>query len=61
MISKPKVAIFSDLHLGIYGNSYEWHKIALFWAKWISKELAKKKIREISFITEAKSAFKLFT
>jgi DNA repair exonuclease SbcCD nuclease subunit len=50
MISKPKVAIFSDLHLGIYGNSYEWHKIALFWAKWISKELAKKKIKDIFFL-----------
>ncbi len=50
MISKPKVAIFSDLHLGIYGNSYEWHKIALFWANWISKELKKKKIKDIFFL-----------
>lgn len=50
MISKPKVAIFSDLHLGIYGNSYEWHKIALFWANWMSKELKKKKIKDIFFL-----------
>ncbi len=50
MISKPKVAIFSDLHLGLYGNSYEWHKIALFWAKWIAKELKKKKIKDIFFL-----------
>lgn len=50
MISKPEVAIFSDLHLGIYGNSYEWHKIALFWADWISKELKKKKIKDIFFL-----------
>lgn len=50
MISKPKVAIFSDLHLGIYGNSYEWHKIALFWAKWISGELKKQKIKDIFFL-----------
>lgn len=50
MISKSKVAIFSDLHLGLYGNSYEWHKIALFWANWMAEELKKKKIKDIFFL-----------
>jgi DNA repair exonuclease SbcCD nuclease subunit len=50
MIKKPKTAIFSDLHLGIYGNSQEWHKIALNWADWIVGELTKKKITDILFL-----------
>ena len=50
MIKKPKVAIFSDLHLGIYGNSENWHKIALQWAEWISGELKKKKIKDVFFL-----------
>lgn len=50
MLKKPKVAIFSDLHLGIYGNSENWHKIALNWADWISSELSGKKIKDILFL-----------
>lgn len=50
MINKPKVAIFSDLHLGIYGNSTEWHKIALDWADWIVGDLKKRKIKDILFL-----------
>lgn len=49
-LSKNKVAIFSDLHLGIYGNSESWHKVALSWADWIAKELASKKIKDILFL-----------
>lgn len=49
-MKKSKVAIFSDLHLGIYGNSEDWHKIALDWADWIVKELTKKKIKDILFL-----------
>lgn len=45
-----KVAIFSDLHLGIYGNSELWHKIALYWANWIVKELKSKDIKTIFFL-----------
>jgi DNA repair exonuclease SbcCD nuclease subunit len=47
---KSKVAIFSDLHLGLYGNSTDWHKIALAWADWIVGELTKKKIKDIFFL-----------
>ena len=45
-----KVAIFSDLHLGIYGNSQDWHKIALDWADWIVGELNEKDIKDIFFL-----------
>lgn len=50
MLKKSKVAIFSDLHLGIYGNSESWHKVALEWANWIAKELNEKKIKDIFFL-----------
>jgi DNA repair exonuclease SbcCD nuclease subunit len=50
MIKKSKVAIFSDLHLGIYGNSTDWHDIALKWADWIASDLKKKKIKDIFFL-----------
>lgn len=49
-IKKSKVAIFSDLHLGLYGNSETWHDIALKWADWIVKELKSKKIKDILFL-----------
>jgi DNA repair exonuclease SbcCD nuclease subunit len=50
MITKSKVAIFSDLHLGLYGNSEDWHKVALEWADWIVADLKKKKIKDIFFL-----------
>jgi DNA repair exonuclease SbcCD nuclease subunit len=50
MIKKPKVAIFSDLHLGLYGNSTDWHDVALKWADWITNDLKKKKITDIFFL-----------
>lgn len=50
MLKKSKVAIFSDLHLGIYGNSEKWHDVALAWADWIVKELKKKKIKDVFFL-----------
>ena len=50
MLTKPKVALFSDLHLGIYGNSEAWHGIALDWADWIVKDLTSKKIKDIFFL-----------
>jgi metallophosphoesterase superfamily enzyme len=50
MIKKSKVALFSDLHLGLYGNSTEWHEIALNWSDWIITDLKKKKISDIFFL-----------
>jgi DNA repair exonuclease SbcCD nuclease subunit len=49
-MKKSKVAIFSDLHLGIYGNSEEWHGVALKWADWMVEELKKKNIKDILFL-----------
>lgn len=50
MIKKTKVAIFSDLHLGVYGNSEKWHATALKWTDWIINELNQKKIKDILFL-----------
>jgi DNA repair exonuclease SbcCD nuclease subunit len=45
-----KIAIFSDLHMGLYGNSVEWHRVALNWADWIIGDLEEKGIDEIFFL-----------
>lgn len=50
MLKKSKVAIFSDLHLGVHGNSEDWHKTALQWADWISQELQRQNIKDIFFL-----------
>lgn len=44
-----KIAIFSDLHLGVRQNSKEWHDIARKWADWIVAELKSKGIKDIVF------------
>lgn len=46
---KNKIAIFSDLHLGVHQNSGDWYKISKDWAEWIVAELKKKKIKDIVF------------
>jgi DNA repair exonuclease SbcCD nuclease subunit len=48
-INKPKVAIVSDLHLGVHTNSAQWHDIALNWAKWFSAELKRQNVKDIIF------------
>ena len=48
-ISKPRFAIFSDLHLGVHSNSTEWHKNALEWATWFKDECKKKNIKDLIF------------
>lgn len=50
MLKRTKVAIFSDLHLGLYSNSLEWHAIALSWADWIVKDLKSKGVKDILFL-----------
>jgi DNA repair exonuclease SbcCD nuclease subunit len=49
-INEKEVAIFSDLHLGVHGNSTKWHEITLEWVKWIKEELQEKKINTIFFL-----------
>ena len=48
-INKNKVAIFSDLHLGVHSNSSEWHKYAIEWANWFRDECRNKGIKDIIF------------
>lgn len=48
-ISKPRVAIFSDLHLGVHSNSSEWHNYALEWANWFKDECKRENIKDIIF------------
>ena len=43
-ISKPRVAIFSDLHLGVHSNSSDWHNYAIEWAHWFKEECKRKNI-----------------
>jgi DNA repair exonuclease SbcCD nuclease subunit len=48
-INQPRVAIISDLHLGVHTNSNSWHNIALEWANWFKSELIKNDIKDIIF------------
>ena len=44
-----KIAIFSDLHVGVHCNSAMWHDIAIKWAEWFAQDLRSKNISEIIF------------
>ena len=50
MIRNNRVALISDLHLGIYGNSEEWHEIAINWAKWFAEDISNSGIKDIFFL-----------
>ena len=49
MINKSKIAIFSDLHLGVHGNSAQWHDIAINWCRWFVEDLKRNNIKDIIF------------
>lgn len=44
-----KIAIFSDLHLGLANDSKFWHDVSFEWAKWFISDLNKKNIKDIIF------------
>lgn len=48
-MKKEKIALFTDLHLGVHQNSTIWHDIALDWADWFIDELKEKQIYKIIF------------
>jgi len=48
-LNKPKVAIFSDLHLGVHSNSTAWHNYAIEWANWFKDDCKRKNIKDIIF------------
>lgn len=45
-----KVAIFSDLHLGIKQDSVVWHNIALNWCDWFVENLKINGIKDVIFL-----------
>jgi len=49
-LKKSKVAIFSDLHLGVHLDSTIWHEVALNWCNWFVEELTKQNITDILFL-----------
>jgi DNA repair exonuclease SbcCD nuclease subunit len=49
-LNKSKVAIFSDLHLGVHLDSSIWHQVALEWCDWFIAELKKQNIKDILFL-----------
>jgi len=44
-----RIAIFSDLHIGVHQNSRFWHNIAYEWAQWIISDLKSKQITDVVF------------
>jgi len=48
-LHKPKIAIFSDLHLGVHSNSSDWHNYAIEWTNWFKEECIKNNIKDIIF------------
>jgi len=49
-LNKSKVAIFSDLHLGVHLDSPIWHQVALDWCDWFVNELVKQDIKDVLFL-----------
>jgi len=49
-LNKSKVAVFSDLHLGVHLDSTTWHQVALNWCDWIVAELKERDIKDIFFL-----------
>jgi len=45
----PKVAIFSDIHIGLQKNSKFWHDVTWEWAKWFVKDIKSKGIKDVVF------------
>jgi DNA repair exonuclease SbcCD nuclease subunit len=44
-----RVAVFSDLHMGVHCNSPMWHKIAVDWADWFATQLKRHEIKDVIF------------
>ena len=49
-MNNNKIAIFTDLHLGIHQNSLFWHSVSLKWADWFVSELEKRDIKTVIFM-----------
>lgn len=49
MFNNKKIALFSDLHIGVHRDSPDWHKIALSFGDWFVEDLTNRGIRDIIF------------
>lgn len=49
MQTATKIAIFSDLHVGVHCNGAMWHDVALEWAQWFANDLKSKQITDVIF------------
>jgi len=49
IFSKKRVALFSDIHIGLHGDSLVWHKVALDFADWFITILERENIRDVIF------------
>jgi len=49
-LNKAKVAIFSDLHLGVHLDSPVWHQVAINWCDWFIEQLNEHNIRDVIFL-----------
>lgn len=49
MFKKSRVAIFSDIHIGVHQNSKFWHDVSLEWAKWFVEDITKQGIKDVIF------------
>jgi DNA repair exonuclease SbcCD nuclease subunit len=45
-----RIAIFSDLHLGVHQNNSNWHKIANDWSDWFVEQLHKHDLEDVFFL-----------
>ena len=50
MTNSSRVAIFSDIHLGVHQNSIFWHSVALKWCDWFVTELDRHNIDTVLFL-----------
>lgn len=44
-----KIAIFTDIHIGVHRDSPVWHQIALDWTDWFVKQVKDKNIQNVLF------------
>ena len=43
----PEIAIISDLHFGVHGDSEKWHKTMLDYSKWLFNVLKERRVRSL--------------
>ena len=46
---EKKIALFTDIHIGVHKDSSLWHQIVLNWTDWFVSEIKKKNIKNVLF------------